>query len=98
MAKENGALPGLLPVVLGFLEIDNGHCCGKTDIRACSGVGAQVDQREGHEMSATQILQIAEWTIADRGKEYDSTKGERSGATQLYRGASRLSDGLAGKT
>ncbi len=31
-------------------------------------------------MSATQILQIAEWTIADRGKEYDSTKGERSGA------------------
>ena len=91
MAKENGALPGLLPVVLGFLEIDNGHCCGKTDIRACSGVGAQVDQREGHEMSATQILQIAEWTIADRGKEYDSTKGERSGA-------SRLSDGLAGKT
>ena len=31
-------------------------------------------------MSATQILQIAEWAIADRGKEYDSTKGERSGA------------------
>ena len=31
-------------------------------------------------MSATQILQLAEWTIADRGGEYDSTKGERSGA------------------
>lgn len=74
MAKENGALPGLLPVVLGFLEIDNGHCCGKTDIRACSGVGAQVDQREGHEMSATQILQIAE---IERERKYFDIACER---------------------
>lgn len=30
-------------------------------------------------MSATQILQLAEQTLADRGEEYDSTNGERSG-------------------
>ena len=58
LANKNAAHARLLPFVPDFLEIDNGYCCCKAGFRAGSGIGAQVDKREGHEMSAIQISDV----------------------------------------
>ena len=63
LADENAAHARILSVVPDFLEIDNGYCCCKAGFRACAGIGAQVDQREGHEMSAIQIVRSAQGDI-----------------------------------
>lgn len=60
LANKNAAHARLLSVVPDFLEIDNGYCCCKAGFRAGSGIGAQMDQRKGHEMSAIQIVRPAQ--------------------------------------
>ena len=87
MAKENGAHARLLHDVPDFVEIDTGHCFGKAGIRACAGVGAQVDQRE----EAGEVTENEREALEERaaiiqfcsGREISRAESERIAAAQM---------------